>query len=168
MRTVQLESPLVQNPGATLELNDRTVLSHRDSRHPQEDQSILTERDAELRMADNLEQESTIVPGIPRGSNRQLANRESAKDERPGSKCQLLIPVFASTANELDCLCFRDCGARDTWLRKLSFKKFERIVSDGLQHGRLRRFRVKVGIADTTSHGSTSKPTETYHRPYGR
>src|ERR1051325_6416676 len=64
MRPVERQSPLVQDLRCAPEMHHRILLAYRDCRKPKEHQSVLTERNAVIWMADDLQKELAIASSV--------------------------------------------------------------------------------------------------------
>lgn len=69
---------------------------------PDRNQAVLTEGQAELRMADNLKEETTVPAGMESLVSRGSAQWNTTEDERPGMEGEFLLAIVTLLADKLN------------------------------------------------------------------
>jgi hypothetical protein len=105
--------------GRSSESDRSTLLLDTKSCEEDRHQAILAERNAELRMAGDLQREVAVPPFINQLLFRQTPNRQSTQDERTRTEAEVLILLLAANANEFDAASLLELLSRDDEFRLL-------------------------------------------------
>ena len=146
VRSVLRQSPLVQNLTGTLELDRPALLAHGLGGNPQRDQSILSERQAVVRMADDLEEEAPVPPRMPEGAVNRTADWEPTQDEGAGAEGNLLPPLVPLLPDEADRLNFSSGYRGRGWLVREWADEFPKTRACVFEHGRVSGYRGRIAV----------------------
>lgn len=70
--------------------------------HPDRDEAVLAEWQAEFGMADDLKEESAVAASMRSLASGRTAQRYTAEDERPGMEGKFLFAIVTLLADETD------------------------------------------------------------------
>ena len=115
----------VEHLGGAIESNGATLLADRQSRHPDRDQSVLTEGKAKIRMTCDLQKELSVVPGVNELVPRRATEGDAAQNERAGIVGELLVAVvtfFSDNGDRFEMTKSEFCYAQG-WQRRVYRRK---------------------------------------------
>ena len=135
MRAVGRHAPFNEDFARAAEPDDRRSGADGSSRQPEQDQPILSEWNAVIGMADNLEKEAAVPACVFQCIGRESPDRQSAEDERTSAERDVLIVFFAPAANDFDLLRVLDLRNRRRRIEETVVKEFPGTRARMFQHG---------------------------------
>lgn len=96
------EAKEVEYLSSTLKTNDPAPLLNGERCYPDGNEPVLAEGQAELRVAGDVEKESSVAPRVNELRTGRSAQWNPAENERPGIVGELLLPVLPFLADEGD------------------------------------------------------------------
>jgi hypothetical protein len=104
----------VQHLSGAFEVNDAAFLLNSERRYPDGNEAVLAEGRAKLRVASDIQKESSVAARVNQVRSRRMAKRNPAENEGTGVVCKLLPAVLPFLADEGDGLKLTKPEARDT------------------------------------------------------
>jgi hypothetical protein len=135
-RAVVRHAPLDENLARAAEPDDRRSGTDGSSSQPEEDQPILSERNAVIGVADDLEKEAPVPSRVFQRFGRKAPDRQTAENERAGTERDVLIVFFAPAANDFDLLRPLDLRNWRGRIEETVVKEFPGTRARMFQHGR--------------------------------
>jgi hypothetical protein len=102
MAPIGSETKEIEHLEGSIKADDTAFLLHGEGGHPDGDQPVLAERQAELRMSRNLEKEPPVPSGVDHLIGSRTAERRATEDKRPCAESEFLLPRVALLACELN------------------------------------------------------------------
>ncbi len=110
----------IEDLGSRTKSDNTSMLADGHGGDPDRDEPILAVREAKLRMADNLKEESSVAPCVGQLIRSRAAERETTKNKRSSVESKLLIALLALLTDELygvepPCATGRDTNVRQNF-----------------------------------------------------
>jgi hypothetical protein len=102
MEPVLGQAEEVDHLGSRIKTNRPGFLPDCERGDPNRNESVLAERQAELGMADDLEEETAVPAGMGSSVSRWSAERDTTKYKRPGMEGKFLFSIVPLPADELN------------------------------------------------------------------